>query len=453
MSSVTRFLVKNYLPLVLTLSVGVLVFEIYDHTTHQHLFLTDYEFWFEVITYGFLLPILGIFLMQTLKNYQFEREQATQYLDVQLQFKQRMTRSTTWDQLVDSIVEYPGQILPVVQTSLHTNNKGNGVFTLAGFWRQDGIATSPPPATLSTQEHLHLYAAMEHPNLVTCNSRIPSGDPSRTDRYCLPIHNSEELIAILHLEFLTGTTIPSEKVRYLTDNIPEISLMLIDEKFSMNKENQDVPLRIYRKQVAQDLHDTLGQNISYLRLKCDMLIEDGGIQKIADVRQELQRMREAADQAYEQMRLSLDELNPSSCSDLVTLLQNQAERIAKRASLHVDLTSHCSEFTVSPELFREIGLVFGEAIHNIEKHAEAENLIVRFYQESDGLYIQIDDDGIGFDLSNFYLDSSSNGHYGLASMRERVEGLNGEFVIKSVLGGGTSITIHLPLPVEQNEGV
>ena len=453
MSNITRFLVKNYLPLVLTLSVGVLVFEIYDHTTHQHLFLTDLEFWFEVVTYGFVLPILGIFLMQTLKNYQFEREQATQYLDVQLQFRQRMTRSTTWDQLVDSIVGYPGQILPVVQTSLHTNNKGNGVFTLAGFWRQDGIVTSPPPAALSTQEHLQLYAASDRPNLFSCNSRLISGDPSVTDRYCLPIHNGEDLIAILHLELLAGTTIPSAKVRYLTDNIPEISLMLIDDKFSKKNNNPDESLRNYRKQVAQDLHDTLGQNISYLRLKCDMLIEDGDLQKVTDVRQELQRMREAADQAYEQMRLSLEQLNPSSSVDLIALLRNQAERIAQRASLQADVTSHCSEFTVSPELFREIGMVFGEAIHNIEKHAEAENVVVQLYQESDGLYIQIEDDGIGFDINNVYFDNSQNGHYGLASMHERVERLNGELMIKSVLGGGTTITIHIPLNDELIEGV
>jgi len=99
MNKTVRFLTTYHLPLMIILSAGVLVFEIYDHTTDQHLFLTDFEFWVEVVTYGFLLPILGVYVLRTLEKNLHEREQANQSLDKQLEFKQKMTRSVTWDQL------------------------------------------------------------------------------------------------------------------------------------------------------------------------------------------------------------------------------------------------------------------------------------------------------------------------------------------------------------------
>jgi signal transduction histidine kinase len=450
MNKTVRFLVTYHLPLMIILSAGVLVFEIYTHTIDQHLFLTDYEFWVEVVTYGFLLPILGIFILRTLENYLHEREQATKSLDAQLQFKQRMNRSTTWDQLVDSVLEYPEQVLPVVQTALHVKVKEKGVFELAGYWRQKGIITTPPPAILSTQEHLELFSPSVGTNLVRCNLSKSSKDTSKTSVFCLPLHRGDDLIAILHIELPVEMTIPGAQARYLTDIAPEIALMLSDGKFSRNN-NLDEAITKYRKRIAQDLHDTLGQNISYLRLKCDMLVAEGGIKNISDMREELERMREAADQAYLQMRAGLETLNPSTCKDLAAMLQNQAEVIAKRASLRMEVKSHCGELTIPPELRMEIGLVFGEAVHNVEKHAQAENLAVQIYQESDGLYIQIDDDGIGFEVENFYREHSQNGHYGLESMRERVEELDGKFIITSLPGSGTSIFLKVPLPAEQGE--
>ena len=429
MNRTVRFLITYHLPLMISLSAGVLVFEIYDHTIDQHLFLTDFEFWIEVITYGFLLPILGVFVLRTLERNLHEREQATKSLDKQLQFKQTMTGSTTWDQLVDSIVQYPRLVLPVRQTALHVNNQEKGVFELASFWRQESISTTPPPATLSTKEHLELFSPSERISLVPCSSSKSSTETSKTNEYCLPLHRGDELIAILHVELPAEITIPSDQDRYLTDIAPEMALMLSDSKFSRYDSIQDEALRKYRKQIARDLHDTLGQNISYLRLQCDMLVEGGDIKKISDVRQELERMREAADQAYLQMRSGLETLNPSTCEDLILVLKSQAEAIGERANFQVHVNSHCDRLVLDPDARREILQVSNEAFHNVEKHAQANHLSVRLYREADDFRMQIEDDGIGFDLDEYYWEKSQNGHYGLANMRQRIEQLNGQFLI------------------------
>jgi len=441
-----RFLITYHLPLMISLSAGVLVFEIYDHTIDQHLFLTDFEFWVEVITYGFLLPILGVFVLRTLERNLHEREQANKSLDKQLQFKQTMTGSTTWDQLVDSIVQYPRLVLPVRQTALHVNNQEKGVFELASFWRQENIITTPPPATLSPKEHLELFSPSERISLVPCGSSKSSSETSKTTVYCLPLHRGDELIAILHVELPAEMTLPGVQARYLTDIAPEMALMLSDSKFSRVDTFQDDKLRKYRKQIARDLHDTLGQNISYLRLQCDMLVEGGGIKKISDVRQELERMRAAADQAYLQMRSGLETLNPSTFEDLILVLKSQAEAIGERANFQVHIDSHCDHLLLDPDVRREILMVFSEAIHNVEKHAQANTLSVRLYREADDFRMQIEDDGIGFDLDEYIL--SQEGHYGLANMRERTVQLNGQFLIVSTPGNGTSVSLRVPLSCE-----
>jgi signal transduction histidine kinase len=448
MNRTVRFLITYHLPLMISLSVGVLVFEIYDHTIDQHLFLTDFEFWVEVITYGFLLPILGVFVLRTLEKNLHEREQATQSLDKQLQFKQKMTGSTTWDQLVESIVQYPRLVLPVRQTALHVNNQERGVFELASFWRQESFITSPPPATLSTKEHLELFPPSERISLVKCSSSKSSTEISKTNVYCLPLHRGDELIAILHVELPAEITIPSVQARYLADVAPEMALMLSDSKFSRYDSIQDETLRVYRKQVARDLHDTLGQNISYLRLQCEILAEQGDIRSISDVRKELERMREAADQAYLQMRAGLETLNPSTCENMITVLKSQAEAIGERANFQVHIDSHCDWLVLEPDVRREILQVSNEAFHNVEKHAQAHHLSVRLYREADDFRMQIEDDGIGFDLERYYWDKSQNGHYGLTNMRQRIEKLNGKFLISSTPGDGTSVSLKVPLSPE-----
>lgn len=157
-------------------------------------------------------------------------------------------------------------------------------------------------------------------------------------------------------------------------------------------------------------------------------------------------MREAADQAYLHMRAGLEAFNPSTCEDLVLVLKPQAEAIGERANFQVHVDSHCDRLVLDPQVRREILLVFNEAIHNVEKHAQANHLSVRLYREADELCMQIEDDGIGFDLDEYFI--SQNGHYGLANMRERTEQINGRLLIESTPGDGTAVSLRVPLSSE-----
>ncbi|MBC8755101.1 sensor histidine kinase [Kordia sp. YSTF-M3] len=80
-----------------------------------------------------------------------------------------------------------------------------------------------------------------------------------------------------------------------------------------------------------------------------------------------------------------------------------------------------------------------ESIQNINKYAQAENVILDFKKNDDHIILTIKDDGVGFDQ-----EKRSSG-IGLKNMKSRVALLHGQFTINSIPGKGTSISVDVPM--------
>jgi signal transduction histidine kinase len=79
-----------------------------------------------------------------------------------------------------------------------------------------------------------------------------------------------------------------------------------------------------------------------------------------------------------------------------------------------------------------------EAMHNTVKHANASRISLRLTDTPDGLTLEVQDDGEGFDPAG-----SFPGHLGLRTMRERAERF-GSFDLTSTPGKGTSVRVMIP---------
>ena len=98
------------------------------------------------------------------------------------------------------------------------------------------------------------------------------------------------------------------------------------------------------------------------------------------------------------------------------------------------------------------GLLFKavrELIINIVKHAKARNTKVFLKKEGDNIRIEVEDDGVGFDTSEFRSKVSKTGGFGLFNVRERLEYLGGHLEVESNSGHGTRITLIAPLKREK----
>jgi signal transduction histidine kinase len=100
------------------------------------------------------------------------------------------------------------------------------------------------------------------------------------------------------------------------------------------------------------------------------------------------------------------------------------------------------------------GVVFyiaEEAINNARKHAEAEHIWVRLEHRNDIFVLEVEDDGVGFNVGAVDANYEQRGSLGIVNMRERAELVNGVLHIESTEGRGTCINVYVPLTSESVE--
>ena len=97
--------------------------------------------------------------------------------------------------------------------------------------------------------------------------------------------------------------------------------------------------------------------------------------------------------------------------------------------------------TVEVTVFRLIQ----EAVNNARKHANAQHIMVRLEFAHNQINMQVQDDGVGFDLETARRRAREGGSFGLMSMEERVDLLGGSLRIESTPGDGTSVSASVPV--------
>ena len=91
-----------------------------------------------------------------------------------------------------------------------------------------------------------------------------------------------------------------------------------------------------------------------------------------------------------------------------------------------------------------------EALNNVVKHAQADKAYLTLRFDGDRVFLQVEDQGIGFDPQAL---NTAEDHMGLTSMQERVDAMGGQLTIDSKPGQGTRVTVELTSPSEEeNDG-
>jgi signal transduction histidine kinase len=90
--------------------------------------------------------------------------------------------------------------------------------------------------------------------------------------------------------------------------------------------------------------------------------------------------------------------------------------------------------------------VIQEAMNNVHKHAHATNVSVSVARRGDSLVAIVEDDGRGFDVSELEQLPLESAKIGIVGMRERAQLVNGELVVESSPGSGTTVRLKLRVP-------
>ncbi len=437
---------KKRLGLLFIILIGVIAFEIF----HYHLDgldpFTDVSFWIEIFIYGIVLPTSVIFILDQTDRRRLERDEALQERDTQIARSQKLNASSTWEDLVNTILWYPSQVLPSEGVYLHVFNPDQAQFELAGAWQSHGETPNCSDSMLSLDNCLcQKKFSQSFLSIAICQSLHRTDENQHITRYCLPLVHVGEIIGLLHIDLPEDITITQKQVRMLTSFSPEIALALNNARLEMSASRWAATETQERQRIASDLHDTLGQNIAFLHFKLDQLSYDDSLKNLDDIRHELEKMRDAANEAYEQMRGTLVKLQPVPNPILSVALLERSRDIGKRAGFTVHLESKGQPVTLAPEVEKQVLYICREALNNIEKHAHAKNVEIQMNWEIDNLSVKISDDGVGFLPDQMLWEGTTERHYGLAIMHERAEQVSGTLTIDSEPGKGTQMTFLLPL--------
>ncbi|HEX7816641.1 sensor histidine kinase [Dyella sp.] len=189
-----------------------------------------------------------------------------------------------------------------------------------------------------------------------------------------------------------------------------------------------------RNPLALRLHDEVGQ---WLALA---LLQVNGIPATdPEVQRTLDPLRASLDRAMQAIRdlLQGEETSASPCSLLAAIEQSLADCPWAEFPLESRLYPMLSDLPaaaapLAPRAIREL-------VGNAHRHACATQIGLRAWQQGESLFVHVEDDGIGFN------ESDNGPNFGLRSLRRQVTEANGQLAFFARPGGGTLVTLELPL--------
>ncbi len=203
-----------------------------------------------------------------------------------------------------------------------------------------------------------------------------------------------------------------------------------------------------RVRVARELHDQLGQSLSSTVLQIELAkrkLTPDGDGPISHLDQANLILKDATDQMYD----LISGLRPSALDDLglEVAFKSLAKRTLESAGITFNIDCTNLDERLLPEIEIVIYRVFQEAFTNVLRHAQASEVSLRIMVDDETILGEMVDNGVGFDLDDPPGDNGRSTGLGLVGMRERVEQLGGEFVVRSAPGEGTMILVRLPIEV------
>lgn len=197
-----------------------------------------------------------------------------------------------------------------------------------------------------------------------------------------------------------------------------------------------------RRRIATEIHDSIIQSLGLARIKFGALREaiGGDTTRFTEIDGLLE-------QTIQDTRFLMYELSPPILYELgfEAAVEWLADRLQSQNGLHCEIHDDGERKPLDEDIAVFLFQAMRELLINVRKHAQASRLDVFLSRDGTHIQIRVEDDGIGFDMSALEeVDRETEG-FGLFSIRERVELVDGRVEIRSAPGKGTRIKILAPL--------
>ncbi len=279
-------------------------------------------------------------------------------------------------------------------------------------------------------------------------------------RLWVPIHGVQESIGLLILGPKYGGDVFDENDMKILDIVSKQAsvafqnVQLINDLQTKVSENEQYKKEIIRtreeerNRIARELHDQVIQalvglkyQVAHLQTSLHLvhtLPEDN--QKIVELQDELGELIQTTRSLCQDIRPAALDLG------LVPSIRSLVNRFEMKSGTEVDLALEGDRHIfISEDVSLCLFRCAGEALSNIGKHTDAQEIRVNLCIESQKVSLAVIDNGQGFQVPERLGTLMAQDHFGLVGLRERVELLQGDFHISSTPRQGTHLMVAIPL--------
>jgi two-component system nitrate/nitrite sensor histidine kinase NarX len=261
----------------------------------------------------------------------------------------------------------------------------------------------------------------------------------------LPLADSQHHYGVLQLEMPPGRDLEPWQSQLLEALSRHIGIAIGTAR--RIEQNRRLSLLEERAAIARELHDSLAQSLSYMKIQVSRLkpyIESSGSEAV----QVLHELRDGLNSAYRQLRELLTTFRVRIEGEgLGSALQSTVAEFSSRGNIPIGLDVHLAGCPLSANEEIHTLQIVREALSNVLNHANATRAQVRVECGSDGaVSAVIEDDGIGI------RKTADTHHYGMTIMEERAKNLGGTLSIETPPASGTRVTLHF-VPTGQRHPV
>lgn len=315
------------------------------------------------------------------------------------------------------------------------------------LYLHDKASAEPVEAVTTASLSRPFYCRDHHCNACLVTPEAYDELPVETNdgrRLLLPIRIPGQLLGTLEVWYPAGQELSKTTRRLLETLSDQLATAIFLER--QITEEQQQTLAEERTVIARELHDSLAQSLSYLKMQVARL-------RRLDIEGEQQQAHEAIldelstglNSAYRQLRELLATFRLKlDTPDLATALQKTVEEFSERLGEAVGLRYTIPPQTLSANEEIHTLQIVREGLANAVKHADATNITVEVLFESPQVRVRIRDNGKGLPGN----DQPVN-HYGLIIMQDRARTLGGQVDIKNREEGGVEVTL-LFVPKSRN---
>ena len=207
-------------------------------------------------------------------------------------------------------------------------------------------------------------------------------------------------------------------------------------------ETREAILTGERHRLARELHDSVSQQLFAAMMMLSALRSVAARDpKQEALNKQLDTIQKVINEAQAEMRALLLHLRPTNLEGkslkqgIIQLLKELQTKITIKITWQLDDIQ--LNAAAEDNLFR----IVQDLLSNTLRHAKADSLEVYLKRLQDMVILRMVDDGVGFDPK----ETSSNGNYGLANIKERAAAMGGTAKVVSVVGQGTSVEVRVPL--------